>query len=80
MILKQVVFILIVRGGGTYIDRDEDIESIMLRPAVYVVVPFLCCVVPDYEGVFGEFLEETLGVCAVDVEVEGLHWCEEGTE
>lgn len=42
----------------------------MLFPGVPLVVPFLGRVVAHHQGVLGELLEEALGCCHVDVEVE----------
>ena len=44
----------------------------MFGPDSPLVVVLLCCVLAHYECILGEFLEEALWGCAVDIEVEGL--------
>jgi hypothetical protein len=44
--------------GRTYINRDEDIQPIMLGPHFPIIIVLLCCVVAYYERIFGKFLEE----------------------
>ena len=60
------------RGNKTYIYRDEDVDAIVLLPRMTPVVPFLCRVVTNHQGVLGQFLVEALGAGAVDEEVERL--------
>jgi hypothetical protein len=55
--------------GRAYINRYEDIQPIMLGPHFRVIIVLLCCVMADHERIFGQFLEEAFGCCAVDVEV-----------
>lgn len=57
------------RGKETYVNGNEDVEPVVLRPCFALLVVLLCCVVSDDEGVLWELLEEALGSCAVDVEV-----------
>lgn len=52
----------------------------MFGLVVVLVVLFFGYVVVYYEGVFGEFFEEVVGGCYVDVEVEGLGYGGEGEE
>lgn len=56
----------------TYIDRNVNIDSIMLRPSPDIVVPFLRNVMAYDESILGELLEEAFWLCALDVEVEGV--------
>jgi hypothetical protein len=41
--------------GRTYINRDEDIQPVMLGPHLGLVIVLLCCVMAYYKRVFGEF-------------------------
>jgi hypothetical protein len=57
-------------GSKTHVNRDVDADAVVLLPGVALVVPFLGRVVAHHQGVLGELLEEALGACHVDVEVE----------
>ena len=60
-------------GKWTYINGNEDIEPIMLRPDSPLIVVFLCCVLAHDECILRELLKKTFWGCAVDIEVEGLN-------
>lgn len=48
---------------------DEDVEPVVLRPYLGVLVVFFGRVVAYNEGVLGQLLEETFRCRAIDVEV-----------
>lgn len=52
-----------------YINRDEDIQSIVLLPDSTVLIILLCCIVAHDKCILGQFLEEAFRGCAVDVKV-----------
>lgn len=63
-----------------YINRDEDIQTIVLLPDFTILIILLCCIVTHDECILGQFLEEAFRGCAVDVEVQGLDWGKQRTQ
>lgn len=59
--------------GGPYLDRDEDIQVIILDVLILIKTEFLRLVLPNNQRILRQPLKETLRVRALNVEVQRLY-------
>lgn len=55
-----------------HVNGDEDVQSLVLLPGVGTIVELFRRVFARYKSTLGQFLIETLGRGAVDIEVQCL--------
>ncbi len=81
--LKEVKGMLAQSRTGklrTYINRDQDVQPIMLRPRLPILIEFLRIIMSHNQRILRQLLEEAFGRRAVDVEVEVLDWDKQGAQ